>query len=112
MNRLFKLTRLSETNRPVRNEKCFFSPVTRLVTSIYNNDNRKLLRDYMRELNTCTIIKNMDRCELVHFSNAKQTDIVSTEFLLRFELTTFGKQLLGGQPNVYNKTKGLTTSKC
>ena len=91
---LIKLTRLSHKNRPNINEKLFFSPVIRLIDGVFIDDNRTLLQDYMKHNNVCTCVKHGDYTEHVRFSNQKQTDIVSPEFLLRMELTKQGKQLL------------------
>ena len=93
-NKLFTLTRLSENKRPDIGEKCFFSPVVRLVEGVFIDDNR-LLIDSLKHNDICTVIKHGDKVEHVAFKTKKH--IVSSEFLLRFELTSFGKAILGEQ---------------
>lgn len=97
--KMFKLTRLSETNRPDINEQCFFSPSIYLGCNTYIIDNRKMLKSYLRENNICTVIKHGDKVEIVIFNNQKDTDIVSADFLLRKELTNFGVTILGTAKN-------------
>ena len=90
-NRLIKLTRLSENDRPDIGEKCFLSPVVQLIDGVYIEDNRTLL-DNLKHNDICTITKHGDR--VAHAIIKDKKYIVSYDFLLRFELTSFGKTLL------------------
>jgi len=96
-NKLFKLTRLSENNRPAIGEKCFFSPVIRLTDGVYIDDNRPLVNN-IKHNDICTITKHGDR--IVHVTIKDKKHIVSYDFLLRFELTSFGKTILEEHKNV------------
>jgi len=91
MKNLFKLTRLSLKNRPSIKEQCFFSPCIELVSGVFIDDTRKLL---VNEL-LCTVTRHGDRVEHVKFRTEEH--IVSPEFLLRKELTKYGKTVLGEQ---------------
>ena len=89
-NKLYNLTRLDNTDRPNINEQCFFSPCIEIVPGIFIIDTRKMLQSYMRENNLCTVIKHGDYTEQVRFNKQQDIDIVSPEFLLRKQLTSFG----------------------
>lgn len=86
---LFKThDRYSEHDRPEVGDRCFFSHALRLLGEEFVPMEKTLLRQSTQ----CVVVKNHPHVIEVVFDGSDQTDLVSPEFLIRRELTIFGKR--------------------
>ena len=93
MPKIFKSSkRYSGEDRPEIGETCFFSHAEQLIlTDEFVPKTKSFLRGWIKQNATVKIVRNLDRIVEVLFSGSSKTDLVSPEFLISRELTSFGR---------------------
>ena len=89
--------RYSEQNRPKVGQVCIFSPAKKLIPGMYSQINRVFYDEHIKKNKLCVVkrLTKKNLCE-VQFDHMKDPVLVSPVFLMKRELTTFGKKLFGG----------------
>lgn len=92
MPKIWKMNkRYSDDDRPLTGERCIFSHCVRLIPGEFVVKAKAFLRDWIENGKTCRVVRNAQSFVEVQFEGASETDYVSPMFLLKRELTAFGR---------------------
>ena len=92
MPRIFKSTsRYSDLSRPEIGERCFFSHGYALIRGEFVEKSKTFIHEWIKQNAIVVVKRNGEHVVEVLFDGADETDLVSPEFLMRTELTEFGR---------------------
>ena len=83
--------RYSDVRRPAREERCIFSHAELLIPGEFVEKARAFCRDWIENGKQCVVLRNASSFVEVMFDGASESDYVPAEFLMKRELTAFGR---------------------
>ena len=92
MPRIYKSSsRYSDEKRPSMGEKCLFLHGLCLIPGEFVSRGKEFVREWISQGALVRVLRNKDHLVEVMFPGALDSDLVSPDFLMKAELTAFGK---------------------
>ncbi len=103
-----KTDRCSGVNDPIIGERHMFSHALQLTIDEFVPQKKLFERKEIHQGTRCVVIGRINNIVIVKFDHSDQEDLVSPEFLIPLELTSFGKELLATDPELLATVETLT----
>lgn len=103
-----KSYRCSGVNELLIGERCMFSFALQLTRDEFVPHKKLWEREEIYQGARCVVIERLDHVVRVRFKHSNQSDLVSPEFLILLEMTSFGEELFAKDPELFNTVENLT----